>query len=486
MKPTATLIRLFDVLVAKRVTIVRSWSGLNPIAPIRSRYDLMRDEQGALTGSGYLSNAIIAERLVPVMIAPETTDAFLAALGSTVLTRGFYKPTCTHTDDFPELTVTLSSEAEKPIKDDDCVVMRTESQGTYHAPWAVRVFGDEYIALGEEIGRALLAIDDELGEDSLRVMRTPYSVEAAREAHCWFGVDRVSGDPETTAWKRRARFRQGCWRLANQYPMGTEPYCGGSDAVSVGSRLEHQFARSTNANFITPEALAAALARVQAPEPHQMLREDRLWTDLLSSMPLCFNLFGGLASDPELASQALSRWWPELSLGQVKVRFEHSPGRCDPAFLGNKSAFDVAFESKGQNGLTVIGVEVKYHEHAVKEKPPTPKAMERYLEVTERAGIFREDWRSKVVGTHLQQMWLDHLLLLSMLQHPSRRWSSGRFVLAYPSCNPSFRAAAGNYRDLLRDTSTFEARTLEELVKTHPASATAIAFAERYLAFVDA
>ena len=32
-------------------------------------------------------------------------------------------------------------------------------------------------------------------------------------------------------------------------------------------------------------------------------------------------------------------------------------------------------------------------------------------------------------------MWLEHLLLLSMLQHPSRTWSWGRYVVVHPAGN---------------------------------------------------
>lgn len=34
--------------------------------------------------------------------------------------------------------------------------------------------------------------------------------------------------------------------------------------------------------------------------------------------------------------------------------------------------------------------------------------------------------------TDLLEMWLDHLLLLSMLQHPSGAWRWGRLVHVYP------------------------------------------------------
>src|SRR5258708_14326460 len=87
----------------------------------------------------------------------------------------------------------------------------------------------------------------------------------------------------------------------------------------------------------------ALRARLAAPERFQMLKEDRLFADLLSSMPLCFNLFGDLAGDGDAARRAARAWWPDALSGEVRLRFEHSPGRRDPPFLGNQGAFAVAF-----------------------------------------------------------------------------------------------------------------------------------------------
>lgn len=269
--------------------------------------------------------------------------------------------------------------------------------------------------------------------------RPVYTDDAARRAACWFGVDRVARDPETTAWKRRARWQQACRREARGFPMGAEPYSGGPESTPIGSRLDLAFARQTGANFLTPGALKAVQARLASPEPYQTLKEDRLWADLLSSMPMCFNLFGDLAGDSAAAPLAVRARWPDAPPGDVRVRFEHSPGRCDRTFLGNKSAFDVAFEIGTPSGTCgIVGVETKYHEHAVVEAPPKPAALARYEEVTERSGVFREDWRERIVGTDLPQIWLDHLLVLAMREHPSKRWTWGRFVLVFPSASPSF------------------------------------------------
>jgi|JI10StandDraft_1071094.scaffolds.fasta_scaffold132223_2 hypothetical protein len=320
----------------------------------------------------------------------------------------------------------------------------------------------------------------------METARPEYSEASARARHCWFSVDRVARDPATTEWKRRARWHQSLWREARGLPVGANPYQGGVDAITMGSRLEFDFARRSGANFITPGALAAVRARLESPEQHQTLKEDRLWADLLSSMPMCFNLFGDLAGDPTRALDAVRAWWPDAPRGDVHVRFEHSPGRCDPTFLGNKSAFDVAFDIEaGAAGRGIVGVETKYHEDAKREtRRPKPATLARYVEVSERSGAFVDGWRERVVGTDLEQIWQDHLLLLSMLQHMSKRWTWGRFVLVYPSENHSFATASERYAALLRDAATFESRTLEDLLATPGAlpSECASAFHERYLA----
>ncbi len=136
-----------------------------------------------------------------------------------------------------------------------------------------------------------------------------------------------------------------------------------------------------------------------------MLNHERLWADLLSSMPLCFNLFGDLAEEPEKVARAVSTWWPDAPAGPVTLRFEHSPGRSEPLYLGNKSAFDAAFDIGGEVGpRAVVGVETKYHEHAKAESVPQPDALARYTEVTERSGVFVDDWRPRLIGTDLQQI----------------------------------------------------------------------------------
>jgi len=61
-------------------------------------------------------------------------------------------------------------------------------------------------------------------------------------------------------------------------------------------------------------------------------------------------------------------------------------------------------------------------------------------------------------------MWLEHLLLLPMLQHESGTWTWGRYVVIHPAGNSDFEAACAQYREMLVDESTFASVTLEELL----------------------
>lgn len=317
-------------------------------------------------------------------------------------------------------------------------------------------------------------------------MSEAVSEQRLRDAHCWEPGDVVPGRPHMTAFRRRLRYRQAQWREANGYPMGTQPIVPkpGASARLVGSRIPLAYARETGANFLSDATLRAVRARTATKEPHQSFDQQRLWADLLWPMALCFNLFGELAGDLARADRAVHQWWPDAPGTVSEVRFEHSPGWLDPAYLGNLSSFDVAFvldiddESRG-----IIGLKVKYHE-LIRPHEPKPARLPRYIEIARRSTVFGRGALAAVNGTDLLETWLEHLLVLSMLQQPSRRWTWGRYVLVCAAGNADFTSAATRYRQLLADDATFDAVTLEHLCGREALPAhTVRSFRDRYLAY---
>jgi len=310
------------------------------------------------------------------------------------------------------------------------------------------------------------------------------SQQELEAVHCWEADDRVPGQPELTAFRRQLRYHQSRWRESKGHPIGSQPIAPkpGGAARLVGSRLPLAYARETGANFLTAGALDAARARTSIIEPHQSFDHQRLWADLLSSVSMSFNLFGDLAADFGLADRAVHTWWPDTPGTVSDVRFAHSPGRLDPAWLGNLVAFDVALAlDLGDGTRGIVGVVTAYHD-VNRRQPPKPTRLPRYREITDRSGFFAPGAIDAVNGTELIHIWLDHLLVLSMVQHPSRAWRWGRLVVVYPAGNTDFADACSRYRALLVDESTFASATVEELLDAGVLPApTAAALRDRYL-----
>ena len=199
-------------------------------------------------------------------------------------------------------------------------------------------------------------------------------------------------------------------------------------------------------------------------------------------MTLSFNLFGDLAGDLERADRAVHTLWPDVPGTVVEVRFAHSPGRLDPQWLSNLVDLHVAFVlDLGDGTQGIVGVVTGYHD-VNRPQAPKPTRLPRYRDITERSGIFGPDALDAVNGTDLIHIWLDHLLVHSMLQHPSGAWRWGRLVVVHPAGNTDYADACRRYGALLVDQTTFASRTIEDVLaaKVLPARTTA-AVRRRYL-----
>src|SRR5262249_3837947 len=184
--------------------------------------------------------------------------------------------------------------------------------------------------------------------------------------------DRVAGRPQMTAFRRTLRYHQAQWREVHGYPIGSQPIAPSSKGERVrlvGSRLPLAYARQSGATFLTAGALAAARARTSLIEAHQSLDHQRLWADLLWSPTLAFNLFRDPAADSALPDRAVHLWWPDAPCRVREVRFAHSPGWLDPAYLNTLRAFDAALVLDLGDGGTgdgprpqgIVGIDTKYH-----------------------------------------------------------------------------------------------------------------------------
>lgn len=258
------------------------------------------------------------------------------------------------------------------------------------------------------------------------------------------------------SWQQRLRLGQALWREAKGYPL-TE-YRG----EKRGNHVDAEYAAETMCNFLSPAAMKAARDELDRSVPDRMMIESRMLGNLLSSQPLCFNLFADLAADLDLASEWGRLMWPGRVERITNIGYEYSPGRGDERYLGNKTAFDVFIQYlTPSGGKGFIGIEVRYHEDL---KGSQNDVRERALEVAEQSNSFANPTSTDLTSQPLSQFYLDHLLALSMLQVDSD-WEDGFFVLLYPAANQACVQASKGYIAQLSSEDTWQALTMEVAIK---------------------
>lgn len=270
--------------------------------------------------------------------------------------------------------------------------------------------------------------------------------EAARRHAAYYQED-------APGFQRAARTLQSIWRQRMNLPMGRQ----------YGSELQEEAAKEHLSNYLTPGIRKVVVDELlSAAESGKLYGKPRIYTNLLSSQPLCFNLFGELKLDLKLASHVLGALYPGKIEQVTNIEFEHSPERSSQRFTADRSAFDVFVEYVAAGGgRGFLGIEVKYHEDLADK---VAAHRDRYDEVARMMNCFTPEGLPALQQAPLQQLWRDHLLAGSMLADKELGYSEGMFVVMYPSANVQCRRAVRAYRRCLQNDSTFDSCTLDEMV----------------------
>ncbi len=276
----------------------------------------------------------------------------------------------------------------------------------------------------------------------------------AKSMHAFESTDRFP-------YQRMLRVLQSLWREQQGYGLGV--YKGRGGERSLGSRLPMPWAQESLANFLDDSIRQVVREEVLDPERSRdkLYGAPRIFNDLLSSQPLTFNLFAIPSRDLDLATRWIRQMTGDETLVVSAIDFEWSPGRRDPRYTGDRSAFDAFVRyTNGSGGKSFLGIEVKYHERM---NDPPAKLRHRYEELAENSGWFRPDCIAKLREKPLQQVWRDHLIAASLLQ--AGDFQSGTFIMLYPSLNTACADVVAAYRSCLADDSTFDAWTIDDAVE---------------------
>ena len=259
------------------------------------------------------------------------------------------------------------------------------------------------------------------------------------------------------AFRRRMRLHQSWYRaFVLERPYGTGP--GPRDTSQYGNMLTQEDG-AAGRNFLTPQIFEVVQRRIAqgtgAVEPYRLLH------NMLSSQPMCFNLFGPLADDLDLATRLTRALWGKkiAKVTHVAIEWAPSPKR---AFLDDNTAFDAFIEYvRDDGGRGFIGIETKLTEPFSRGAYDKP-AYRRWMTPD---GPWRSSAARAVAQAEHNQLWRDHLLAWALLRHEASPYAEGRFAVIYHPQDRRCAEVIERYRGLLRDPKAIDAFTLAQVVE---------------------
>lgn len=293
--------------------------------------------------------------------------------------------------------------------------------------------------------------------------------------------------PTDTRFRAAARLQQSLWRQDRDLPIGAY-LDAGRKRIKLGSRITDNAGRD-GANFLSPEIAALVRRECAYRELGALIEVDRLRANLLSSMPMCFNLFGPLKLDLRQAARFMAELFPGLMSEVRAIRFEHSPGRGKVSYTADYSAFDVAVYGLSPEGKRVlVAFEIKYSEAG--GEPVPSRISERQLVIGVTGGLYDDPDDPALFGPAFQQLTRELNLAQAIVDHGDV--DEAVFVLSGPRLNHHVAEMGEGFAQKLNapipfpGKARFAALTLERLVEALLAIGMvshATAFHRRYLDF---
>ena len=237
----------------------------------------------------------------------------------------------------------------------------------------------------------------------------------------------------------RMRFHQSWYRRhVLNLPPGPNPAARGT---VYGNTLRPEDGMQ-GYNFVN-EAIHR-FAEQRLDQAQGMVEPGRLRNNLLSSQPMCFNLFAPLAQDLSLASRLTAGLFrlPD-ALRVTEVEIEYAPSK--EQHLNDNTAFDAWIEyERGQGVRGFVGIETKLTEPFSQAEYAFDERYARWR--------YQPDWwwrpgaEEAFSDRRFNQLWRNHLLAFSILHQPEQVYQEGFCAVVYHDEDVACTKAIEAYR----------------------------------------
>lgn len=251
--------------------------------------------------------------------------------------------------------------------------------------------------------------------------------------------------PSDNRFTARMRFHQSWYR---RHILGLSPGPGPRGGTIYGNQLTAEDGNAGR-NFLTEEIWSVVQNRISEDRGIVNVGDkDRLLRNLLSSQPMCFNLFAPLKNDLTLATrlmQALPGVPANITVTNVEIEFAPRPKRY---YLNDATAFDAFVEYQRAGEIRgFIGIETKLTEPFSQRSYEFKEGYSRWR--TPNGWWWRGRARTYFPDKRYNQLWRNQLLAFAMHRRNDAEYDEALFAVLYHDNDLSCVASLDAYHQRL-------------------------------------
>lgn len=226
--------------------------------------------------------------------------------------------------------------------------------------------------------------------------------------------------PSESDFKKRMRLHQGWWRA---FVLGENEgkHPKKEDENICNTLLNGEQTKNNFLSNLVKDVVSEVLEK-RSNKSAGKIDQKRLFNNLLSSQPLCFNFFAPMYVDKKLTLNFLRKYFSDIT-AVSEVYFEHanSKNKID------NSAFDIAFSVNDGSKKGIIGFECKYTDlFSPKEYGKEPDHI--YKTIFKNSDIWRKPY-SELIKSKFNQLFRNQLIAESFKQDKQRQYDFAYLAL---------------------------------------------------------
>lgn len=247
-------------------------------------------------------------------------------------------------------------------------------------------------------------------------------------------------------FRKRMRLHQGWWRT---FVLGENE---GKHPKNVDENICNTLlnGKQTKNNFLSAsvENIIKEVLERRNSESSGLVDENRLYNNLLSSQPLCFNFFTPFYINYKVAIKFLRKFFPEITaVNEVYFEFANSKNKFD------NSAFDIAFDVNDGSKKGIIGFECKYTDSFSSKKYDKTQ----YEIIYQKSDIWGKPYK-ELIKSKFNQLFRNQLIGESFKQ--DKQYDFAYLVLFCHHKDEEAIKIANEYKLMLKDEKSYHFRII--------------------------